>query len=300
MKAKWLRRWLLARLARLAPLAVLALFALSGHSLASMLVRYPQPESGTDTRSSYPLKLLQLALDKSGGQYRLVPSEVKMLQGRALLQLAQGSDIDVAWSMTSRERERELLPVRIPIDRGLIGWRIFLIREQDRARFAAIQTLAQLQGQTAGQGHDWPDTLILRANGLPTTGESKYEMLFAMLHSGQIQYFPRSIGEIDEELRMHPALNLMIEPHLALHYPAAQYYFVNKNNTALAKAIEQGLQRAMADGSFEQLFQAHHGNILRQANLAGRTVFQLNNPLLPAETPLQQKQWWYAPAASSK
>lgn len=293
MKAILALLWLLA----------LWLFTLPGNGWASTtsgLVRYPQPESGTDTRSSYPLKLLQLAIDKSGGAYRLEPSEVKMLQGRALLQLAQGSDIEVAWSMTSHERERDLLPVRIPIDRGLIGWRIFLIREQDRARFAAIRTLPQLQAQTAGQGHDWPDTRILRANGLPTAGEAKYEALFAMLGTGQIHYFPRSISEIEEELRLHPGLKLMIEPTLALRYPAAQYYFVNKNNTALARAIEQGLQRAMADGSFEQLFQAHHGAILRQANLAGRTIFHLNNPLLPAATPLQQKQWWYAPAASDK
>jgi hypothetical protein len=277
----------------------LATVVLPGSSSASPLIRYPQAESGTDTRSDYPRKLLQLALDKSGGNYQLVASELKMPQGRALLQLAQGQDIEVAWSMTSRERERDLLPIRIPIDRGLLGWRIFLIRQADLARFAAINTLAQLQILKAGQGHDWPDTLILRANQLPTIGEAKYEALFTMLQGRLIDYFPRSINEIDEELRLHPAGNLAVEPHIALHYPAAMYYFVNKNNPALAKAIEQGLQRAMADGSFEQLFQTYHAALIRQANLPGRTVFHLNNPLLPLETPLQQKQWWYAPKTAA-
>ncbi len=35
-------------------------------------------------------------------------------------------------------------PVRIPIDKGLFGWRVALICAEDAAAFAGIQTLAQL------------------------------------------------------------------------------------------------------------------------------------------------------------
>lgn len=43
--------------------------------------------------------------------------------------------IGVLWTVTSPERERLLIPVRIPIDRGVYGWRLFLIHADAQPRF---------------------------------------------------------------------------------------------------------------------------------------------------------------------
>ena len=255
---------------------------------APMTVVYPEP--GADYR--YPVVLLDLALRKSGTAYRLQANGTPMLQGRALKQLAVGGVIDVVWSMTSREREAELTPIRIPIDKGLLGWRIFLIKNQDAPRFANIQNLADLQQLQAGQGHDWPDTEILRANGFNVQGYSVFESLFNMLELGRFDYFPRSIMEIWAEEKSHAHMNLAVEQSVVLHYPTAYYFFVNKNNPTLARAIERGLRVAIKDGSFDTLFNKTYGDVVQRTRLHARKRFELTNPLLPPLTPLGQKELW--------
>ncbi|MBI3229195.1 MAG: transporter substrate-binding domain-containing protein [Burkholderiales bacterium] len=262
------------------------------HAADSLQIVYPRAESQTDERSLYPLQLLQLALNKSGVAFHLQPSNTQMPQNSAMLQLASGQDITVVWSMTSKQREQDLLAIRIPLDKGLLGWRLLLIRQKDQDKFNRIKQAADLQKLSAVQGHDWPDTDILRANGFRVEGNPHYEFLFTMLEKGVVDYFPRSVLEIWDEEKKHPNMGLAIEQNLILQYPTAMYFFVRKNNTALATLLENGLQTALKDGSFDQLFMRFYSDIMQRANLKGRTRISLHNPLLPAATPLQQKELW--------
>jgi hypothetical protein len=255
---------------------------------ATLEVRYPQQEAD----GVYPVKVLALALSKSGTPHTLAPMPYQMPQGRALKQLAQGLDLNVVWSITSKEREDELLPVRIPIDKGLYGWRIFLVNKEDVAKFSAIQSLSDLRALKAGQGHDWPDTAILRANGLPVEISPRYDSLFRMLKSNRFDYFPRSVLEIWGEADRYADTGLVVEPRVLLRYPTAFYFFVSKSDPELAAILERGLNAAIKDGSFERLFQQTFGDVLRRANLSGRTEMRLNNPLLPATLPLHRKELW--------
>lgn len=253
-----------------------------------LAVTYPMQDAGYD----YPIKLLDLALRKSGIDYTLQAASMPMLQGRALKQLAAGVDVNVAWSMTSNAREAELTPIRIPIDKGLLGWRIFLIDKKNTAKFARVKTLADLQDFEAGQGHDWPDTEILRANGLKVQGYPVFDSLFTMLQHGRFDYFPRSIMEIWGEEKAHPGMNLVVEPTVILHYPTAYYFFVNPKDTVLAAALEKGLRTAIKDSSFDSLFNETYGDVVERTRLQSRKRLQLTNPLLPAKTPLNQKELW--------
>jgi hypothetical protein len=45
----------------------------------------------------------------------------------------------------------------------------------------------------------------------------------------------------------------------------------------------------------QQLFLQHFSSAIQQADLKSRTVIQLNNPILPAQTPLQNKALWFDP-----
>ncbi len=255
---------------------------------STLQVRYPQQEAD----GAYPVKVLALALSKSGIPHTLAPMPYQMPQGRALKQLAQDTDLNVVWSITSRERERDLLPVRIPIDKGLYGWRIFLVNKESVATFSGIKSLGDLQALKAGQGHDWPDTTILRANGLPVEVSPRYDSLFRMLKSNRFDYFPRSVLEIWGEADRYGDRGLVVEPRVLLHYPTAFYFFVSKNNPELAEILERGLNAAIKDGSFERLFQQTYGDVMLRANLSGRTKLLLNNPLLPAKMPLHRKELW--------
>jgi hypothetical protein len=269
--------------------AIACLLCSSFAALATpVAVRHSVVRDGYD----YPLKVLDLALRKSGVDYVLQPIGKVTLQSRVLKMVANGADLDVAWTMTSGQREEDLLPIRIPIDKGLLGWRVFLIREKDSARFAAVRKPTDLQQFEAGQGHDWPDTEILRNNGFRVQGYPVFDSLFDMLQAGRFDYFPRSVMEVWDEQKAHAGKGLVVEQTLVLHYPTAYYFFVNKKNTALASTIETGLKRAIKDGSFDQLFNQEFGESIQRTRMASRRKLELTNPLLPRETPLGQKELW--------
>ncbi|WP_230425676.1 transporter substrate-binding domain-containing protein [Spartinivicinus ruber] len=258
-----------------------------------IVVTYPRPVTADDKRTQYPAKLLELGLNKSGEQFEIKPSEGVMLQGRALKLLALGKVVDVVWSMTSIEREKQLLPIRVPIYKGMIGWRLPLIRDADQRKFAAITHLDLLKPLYAGQGHDWPDTEILRKNGFQVSGVASYEGLFKMLALRRFDYFPRSIVEIWAEAESHADKGIIVEPTIVIRYKTAFYYFVNKDSQRLARLLTKGLYQAVEDGSFEKLFMEHHRSILNKAKLKQRKIFTIPNPILPVKTPLDESRLWF-------
>ncbi|MFZ5722254.1 MAG: hypothetical protein ACOY33_01190 [Pseudomonadota bacterium] len=262
------------------------------------VVRHIRPDGPGDLRNDYFLALLRLALEKTArrdGPFRLEAASSTIPQSRALSALDSGELIDVLWTMTTRRREAQVQPVRIPLLRGLMGWRLPLIRRDDAARFAAVRSPADLRQLVAVQGHDWPDADILEANGLPVARGGDYQGLFGMLALGRADYFPRAFNEPWSELEVPGRDMLMVEPTLLLRYQVDNYFFVSRHNRALGERIERGLRIAQADGSFEQVFRRHPVNAraFSLARLAQRRIIDLQNPLLPPETPLHDRSLWY-------
>jgi ABC-type amino acid transport substrate-binding protein len=271
---------------------VLAL-VLVAQGAAAEVVRFPRPEFEGDRRFDYATQLLKLVLSKMGPQYQVELADVPMNQERQILELEAGRRIDVAPIPSSAERETRLLAVYIPINRGVLGWRLGLMRKGDAARFADVNTLDDLKRVSTAQGMHWPDTDILRANGIPVITGPTYEGLFKMIVGGRFDYFPRSVMEIWNEQARYPDA-LEVEPRIALHYPNyASYFMLNKGNTRLAEIIRQGLEKALADGSADRLFEQHHGESLRRAQLERRVVIELKNPLITPGTPVNRPELWY-------
>jgi len=271
---------------------VLAL-VLVAQSAAAEVVRFPRAEFEGDRRFEYATQLLKLALSKMGPEYRVELADVPMNQERQILELEVGRAIDVAPMPSSAQREARLLAVYIPINRGVLGWRLGLIRKGDAARLADVNTLDDLKRVRIAQGMFWPDTDILRANGIPVITGPTYEGLFKMIAGSRFDYFPRSVMEIWNEQASN-ADALEVEPRIALHYPYyASYFMLNKGNTRLAEIIRQGLEKALADGSADRLFDQHHGESLRRAQLDKRVIIELNNPLVTPATPVNRPELWY-------
>jgi len=258
------------------------------------IVRFPTPEFAGDRRYDYALQLLQLGLSKSGTEYRIEMAEFPMNQERQVLEIETGRTIDVGPIPSSAEREARLLAIRIPVNKGMLGWRLGLIRKGDEGLIAGINTLDDLKRVRLAQGQEWPDTQILRANGIDVITAPKYEGLFKMLVGKRFDYFPRSLMEIWDEQAIN-ADTLQVEPHLALHYFYDAYFMVNRKNTKLADDIREGLEKAIADGSFDKLFHQYYGARLNKARLESRTVIELQNPLLTSETPSNRPELWYDP-----
>lgn len=257
----------------------------------------PRHLSAIDPQLNYVKQLVDLALTKAGRRRELRFFDLEMAQGRSLAELSMGqSAFDLMWTVTDLQRERSgLIPVRFPIDRGLMGWRLLLVRKREEAQWRAVRSLQALRQRVAGQGHDWPDTAVLKANRLPVATSSHYDALFRMLSVGRFDYFPRSILEVDAELAGNAHPDLCIAPDLMLHYPTAAYLFVSPRRPGLAADLTRGLDVAAADGSFQSLHQLYYGPLLRAHAGARRHVIRLDNPLLPPETPLTRKALWLQP-----
>lgn len=257
-------------------------------------VVYPRPINEADKRNEYPIAMLKLALHQTGVKFQLRESVSRMEQGKALSSLAAGREINVLWSMTDSNRESQLMPIRIPIFKGLIGLRLFLIKSTNVGDIQRVATLAGLRDFTLVQGRDWPDTKIFQANGFEVMTAPYYPGLFDLLKQDQADLFPRSIVEIWPELENSQAdFPIEIEQKLAVYYPTAMYFFVNKKNVILANIIRSGMEKALANGEFDKLFLQVHQPLIDKANLSQRTIFKLANPILPKLTPLDRKALWY-------
>lgn len=262
---------------------------------SSLRVVYPAVESERDGRTAYPVALLELALARSGVRYRLQSSPTPMQQSRSLRMLESRRGLDVLWTVSTEDRERRLRPIRIPIDRGLIGWRVLLIRDREQARFADVRSAIDLRRFRYAQGHDWPDLQALRANGLQVEACPTYEGLFGMLARRHVDAVPRSVTEAPAEAAARPGAGLQPEPALLLHYVSPLYFFVHRDDAALAAAIERGLESSLQDGSFQRLFEVYHGPAIAELARGDRRVIALENPTLPARTPVARRALWFAP-----
>lgn len=236
-------------------------------------VVYALPHAQQDPDNNYYVRLLKAALEHADGSFEVQSSKEFMVQGRALREIGRGNEVDVSWSMTSPEREEILHAVPVPIDKGLIGWRVLLVRQPEPLQ---LQQRNKQQFRFV-QGHDWPDTQILQHNGLRVETTAEFRSLFAMVSAGRVDAMPRSVLEFEDELQT-VASALFVAPDVLLYYPAVQYFFVAKEDHELAIALEQGLLRMLDNGSFERLFQQAFGTMLASLSREHWQVIVLENP----------------------
>lgn len=283
---RWTFCWLLLLPALCLPSLCLAA------AVESITLVYAKPIQQGDSSRLYQVRLLSAALRHAGIMHQLVEAEVPMVQDRSLRTVAVENGIDVFWSVTTIEREQLLTPVRFPIDKGLFGWRLLLLSPQTAAKAADLSSLLNLKKLVFTQGHDWPDSEILRDNKLKVLVSNQYHSMFEMLATNRVDAFPRSVLEIWRE-RAETSLPLPVEPGVVLHYPTALYYFFSPRQQHLAQQVELGLERMLKNGEFERMFQQEFAEALALSKLDKRQVIELNNPLLPAATPLHRAELWY-------
>ncbi len=283
----------------IATILLLSLAAASSALAATVVVRIPLQPANSLGHNSYILELLELALETSKQDLETI--EIRqhnhdITQARQIAELRRGQELDLIWTMSSINREAVIRPIRIPLLKGILGQRVFLVRKDRAEDFQSITHLQQLKRFTAGQGSHWPDTPILRHNGLSVVTTTHYSLLFDMLAGGRFDYFPRGANEAWQEIKVHQKKSLIVEPTLMLSYIAPMYFFVSPNNEKLAARIETGLEKMYDDGSFDRHFFQHPSisTMLKNVNIDERHVFALDNPLLPKKTPIDIERYWLA------
>jgi len=275
---------------------LLIFFAL-GANADELQVKMRPRQNANDISHDYFIGLAQLALDKTSAEFgpaRVTLISQEMAQARALAELSQGALIDLDWAGTDTHRETMLYPIRIPLEGGLLGYRVPVIRKADLAAFQKIKTLQDLQQFTAIQGTHWPDTAILESAGLKVQKTPQFKLMYPMLKNKRVDYFPRGLNEVYAEVDSLQDDSLVAYDQLLLVYKLPMYFFTSRNNQSLAQRIEKGLRLAIKDGSMLKYM---------QSSLALKKVFPLsqykhsrqikiNNPNLPPETPVNDAALW--------
>lgn len=274
----------------LAALPAVSLLGARAHAGEVMQYRY-RDNANTSRRDAYQVELLTLALEltvASDGPYRIVRVSEPVTPRRLLLEMNDGRRINIfvgaQRSANAGLAHHEQLAVPFSILDRLVGYRALIVRREDLARFAAIETLDQLKRLRAGQGRDWLDARILRHNGFRMDDSGQLDTLLPMLANKRFDFVPLGIVEVESVLARHEdiAAQLAVVPRLAIEYPLPVVYFVSKRHPALADRLLRGLQAASANGGFDKLVLKFFGRELKAMRTESGRHFMLSNPFLPA------------------
>lgn len=243
-------------------------------------IHYPASDSNPFyyKRVKYYVEILELALHKSDHKYQLEKISLPFMNESRSKTNLLNNVYDVHWLNAQPSLDNDIKAIHIPLCKGLTGWRILFIRPENQRELSTLKTIKELGNYTAGHGNDWPEVIRYESLQLPQKLSGSWKGLFYMLKQKRIDYLSRSALEIYDEEDAFPELGLKIESHLVLHYPATYYFYVNKDNKQLAKDIEIGLERALADGSFDKIFNRYFSDKLKRLQLDKRHVIEMPTP----------------------
>ncbi|WP_291329804.1 hypothetical protein [Desulfovibrio sp. UCD-KL4C] len=281
-------------------LLVLISFIFPYDSIAKDTVLLMNRHGYLDSRHTYENEVLITALEKTRenyGDFEIVTTISNAQRERLFLELLKGENLNIYVAPTQKKWEEKSIPIRIPVLKGILGYRLFLIRKQNEKEFSTISTVEELKKLKAGLNRHWSTTKAMEALGFNVVRGGEYKGLFKMLMYDRFDYFPRGVSEIFAEYDSRKDLlpDLAIEPHLALYLPQPTYFFVSPKFPKLAERIKDGLERMIKDGSFDKLFWEYNASNLNRADLKNRLVLFADNPFLSPETPFKEKQLWFNP-----
>ncbi|GFD88273.1 hypothetical protein KUL152_04990 [Tenacibaculum sp. KUL152] len=225
----------------------------------------------------------ELTVDEFG-PYTLT-SSIPLEQGRAIKELQSGNLLNLAVMGNDIERESMFIPIYYPLDRGLLGMRLCVVRVSDKDLLADIKNLEDIRRERLiiGSGTHWPDTAILLANEVPLSVSPRFDSLLTMLNYERFDCLHRSINEIGAESIKYAANELMVDEHIALVYPLANIIYVSPKEPKLAERMKRGLELAIEQNKLSPIYEKYFGQVLQETTFYSRRLILLENPNLTTE-----------------
>jgi hypothetical protein len=238
-------------------------------------------------RQSYETALLQACVNVTSGEYGPLDVRVDNTDYPCAVDEAniftKGADILVTVAGNVKFIDKPKLVIPQPLTKGLLGYRLLLVRDETLTTFSQIKQAHQLQALSIGIPHTWADAELFRHNQYKVVEQGSLDDLFKLLNNGTFDYVALGVNEIEAifKHRAIPMGGISIEPSLMLYYPFPLVFYVNPRKPALAERIGKGLKLIISSGEHEILFSQHHGDVAQRLNLRNRQMFTLTNPMLP-------------------
>ena len=256
-------------------------FVATSSAWARQTVTYPIYFGDVD-RVQMHINVLKLALAHSDNEYEVKPHETADVSPSRAEKMVSRGQLDVMWSASDSLRESRVSIVPVPLDYGLLGFRLLMILEESQPEFAKVDRLSDLQRFQALQVNEWVDTYILLNAGFDVH-LGHYENLPKMLAAKRGDFIPRSIREIRFDMeRWAGEGEFAVDHRSLLIYRQGDFFFVNKQNHQLHQDLKVGLERIYDNGklkSFLSDFMKNEGvDVEKEINQ--RVSFRLSNPYL--------------------
>ena len=240
-------------------------------------------------RQSYELAILKACLNVTNEEFgsvnvRVDNTDYPGADDEANIFLS-GADVLVTVAGNIKFKDKQKLVIPQPLTKGLLGYRLILIRDEFLTKFAQIKESLQLQTLSIGIPQTWADADLFRHNRYKVIEGGTIDDLFLLLKKSTFDYLALGVNEI-EEIFNHSAVpigGISIEPSLMLYYPFPLVFYVNSCKPVLAKRIEKGIKVIITNGEHETLFSHHHGDVVQRLNLRNRKILTLTNPMLPPD-----------------
>lgn len=253
---------------------------------------------GNDNNTRHAIKLIKLAALKSGYKANIqnISNNLSVEEQRDAL---EHNIIDVLWSGTSIDLEKRFAPIRIPLYKGLLGYRVCLINSDDKDIMRDFNSLHDLRQLSYAQGIAWSDTKILSDAGLKVSS-MPYGDLFKAVHSKEIDCVPLGIFEAFDsqyKQRYSYSLHIDVDKHILINYKMPFYFFTNTDNMNLNAILRYGLNKAVNDGSYDSALNENpdYKISIKKIRNGSRKIITLNNTDLSSKTPIGDQRLWFLP-----
>lgn len=244
----------------------------------------------TESRQQYEREVLEAALkatNASHGNWKLQEdlTDYPLAADEASVFRSKGFDIFGTVAGNSKLANEKKILIPLPLMKGLLGYRILIIREADKEKFAAIKSAQQLQQLRMGIPSTWADAELFRHNGYKVEEKGSFDDLFTRLENNEFDYVTFGANEVTGVFneRAVKSGKLMVDSSLLVFYPFPLVFYVNPDKKTLAERVTKGLQTISGNGELDKIFNRYFATVLTAVNLPSRRMIQLSNPILPAE-----------------
>ena len=191
-------------------------------------------------------------------------------------------DVFVTIAGNQKFDKDDKISVNIPISKGILGYRIAIVRQTDADLFAEADS-AKIKQLKNGVPISWSDAVIFRENGYRVVENGNFGDILKRLENNEFDYTAFGANEVINIYETKAPEGLFIDNHVIFHYPFPLVFYINPNKEKLAERIKIGLKNIKKNGTLDSLFNAHYGELTERLNLRQRKILKLHNPMVPPE-----------------
>jgi ABC-type amino acid transport substrate-binding protein len=243
----------------------------------------------TVARQSYETELLEACLkatakDYGGANLNIDNTNYALAEDEGNI-FHLGIDILVTVAGNLKFKDKQKIMIKQPLTKGLLAYRLILVRDESLEIFKTIKNEAQLKALSIGIPETWADAELFRKNNYNVVEKGTFDDVFTLLKDGAFDYTALGANEIEAvfKQRVKPLGGISIQPSLMLYYPFPLVFYVNHRNPALAERIDRALKILISSGEHDQIFNKSYADIVQRFRLKQRRCFKLCNPILPQE-----------------